>query len=295
MHSVAPKTVLELYRTHISPDVQPADLVGKDGTYNKYNQWNTKLGCMHLQQPADTAGAAVSICGSSTVQLTDWLGRRYAGKQQLMQAKDGNYPGAVSPMRGSDPSITQGLYEICAPGQGAKVTLTDPIGVYMDDVDVSGWAAPDGTPLKREAVVALVRGTPGAAMRYSVRAPEGCGYVLGDCTVGGRPIEYGGQVVKNSITAYLRVSTYRAPTSPPPVQLAPPPTDGAAATPPEQARVTAVGVPVEAAESQPPSNCPFHKAAEKRALLEGEVGTERDDAEGPEKATPAWRRYLCGC
>ena len=38
-------------------------------------------------------------------------------------------------------------------------------------VDVTGWAAPDGTPLASSEVVTLVRGLPGAALRYTVRAP----------------------------------------------------------------------------------------------------------------------------
>ena len=145
---------------------------------------------MHLQQPEDTASAAISICGSSTVQLLDWLGRRYPGKQALMQAHDGSHDGAASPMRGSDPSITQAMYELCAPGNGAKATLADPIGVYMDPVDVSGWAAPDGTPLAASEIVTRVRGEEGAAMRYAIRIPDGKGYVLGDCTVGGQKVRY---------------------------------------------------------------------------------------------------------
>ena len=107
---------------------------------------------MHLQQPEDTAVAAVGICGSSTVQLVDRLGRRIAGKQKLMEAH-GAHAGSASPLRGSDPSITQDIYELTAPGNGAKLTLADPIGVYMDEVDVTGWAAPDGTPLARDSVV----------------------------------------------------------------------------------------------------------------------------------------------
>jgi hypothetical protein len=50
--------------------VQPEDLLGSDGKYDKYNVWNTQRGMMHLQQPADTAPAAISISGSSTVQVS---------------------------------------------------------------------------------------------------------------------------------------------------------------------------------------------------------------------------------
>jgi len=70
MHSIAPATILDLYRQHVSPLVQPEDLLGSDGKYDKYNVWNTQRGMMHLQQPADTAPAAISISGSSTVQVS---------------------------------------------------------------------------------------------------------------------------------------------------------------------------------------------------------------------------------
>lgn len=220
MYTVAPDTVLALYQQYISPDVKMEDLLDSSGSYDKYNKWNTQQGCMHLQQPEDTASAAVGITGSSTKQLVDDQGRRISGKQKLMEAH-GTGTGSSSPLRGSDPSITQDMYELCAPGRGAKVTLADPIGVYMDDIDVSGWAAPDGTPLDRDQVVTLARGKPGAALRYTVRVPDGAGYVLGDCFVAGQPVQFGGQLVKNAITCYLTVGTYKAPVAPLPARRCP--------------------------------------------------------------------------
>ena len=245
MHATSPETVLALYREHVSPRVMARDLVDRSGTYDKYNTWNTEQGCMHLQQPADTASAAVGISGSSTAQLVDALGRRIPGKQKLMEAHGDTSAGSTSPLRGSDPSITQDIYELCAPGAvQAKLTLADPIGVYMDEVDVSGWAAPDGTPLARDDVVTLARGAKGKALRYSIAVPDGRGYVLGDCFVGGQRVEFGGQVVKNAITAYLPVETYRAPIAPPSVRA-----PALAATP---AAAVAVEVPIKA---EPDDEC----------------------------------------
>ena len=219
MHATSPETVLALYREHVSPRVMARDLVDRSGTYDKYNTWNTEQGCMHLQQPADTASAAVGISGSSTAQLVDALGRRIPGKQKLMEAHGDTRAGSTSPLRGSDPSITQDIYELCAPGAvQAKLTLADPIGVYMDEVDVSGWAAPDGSPLARDDVVTLARGAKGKALRYSIAVPDGRG-VRARRLLRRRPA---GRVrrpgVKNAITAYLPVETYRAPIAPPSVR-----------------------------------------------------------------------------
>ncbi len=298
MHSVDPEAVLALYREHVSPLVQPADLLDAEGKYDKYNRWNTDQGMMHLQQPADTAAAAVSISGSSTVQLLDSLGRRIAGKQKLMEAHGDTSPGSTSPQRGSDPSITQTIYELTAPGQGTKLTLANPIGVYMDEVNVSGWAAPDGTPLKCDDLVTLVRGHQGAALRYRLRVPDGAGYVLGDCTVGGQPVTYGGQLVKNAITCYVNVGTYRAPISPLPVTLPPMHADTPVDTAAEvgaasAATATAVGVPLAAEEVG---------ASERHELL-GDVGGKCPfgfDQLEPVPSRPtarplSWLRWLFGC
>ena len=141
----------------------------------------------------------------------------------------------------------------------------------MDEVDVSGWAAPDGTPLARDDVVTLVRGAKGKALRYSIAVPDdGRGYVLGDCFVGGQRIEFGGQVVKNAITAYLPVETYRAPIAPPSVRAR-----AVAATP---AAAVAVEVPIKA---EPDDEC---------AGLLGEEGAAPPATDGT-----SWLGWLFQC
>ena len=175
-------------------------------------------GCIRLWAPREAA-----VSSAAHRLFNDRLvGPAYNGKQKLMEAHGDTHAGSVSPLRGSDPSITQTIYELTAPGTGSILTLTDPIGVYMDDVDISGWAAPDGTPLKYEDVVTLSRGEKGAAVRYSFEIPQGAGYKLGECTVGGQRVHFGGQLVKHAIPCYLKVSTYRAPVTALPTKLPPP-------------------------------------------------------------------------
>jgi hypothetical protein len=83
--------------------------------------------------------------------------------------------------------------------------------------------------------------------RYLIRVPDHFGYMLGDCTVGGQPISYGGQVVKNSIQCYLCVETYRAPKPPLPVRISlVGDREGSAAA--AAFNAAAVGVPLEVVE-----------------------------------------------
>ena len=129
----------------------------------------------------------------------------------------------------------------------------------------------------------------GAAMRYAIRIPDGKGYMLGDCTVGGQKVRYGGQLVKNAITCYLRVATYRAPITPLPTRL-PPPAEAAGTVAAPVPAAAAVGVPVEAAAAD--------EEQVQLALM------EVLDAHAVEKATAEeisarrrgrWWRRLIGC
>ena len=47
--------------------------------------------------------------------------------------------------RNSDPTIGASVNELAA--LGFAVTLRNPVGLYMDHLDVTGWAKPDGTPV----------------------------------------------------------------------------------------------------------------------------------------------------
>jgi hypothetical protein len=64
----------------------------------------------------------------------------------------------------------------------------------MDHIDLSGWQAPDGKGV--EDCVRFLRGLPGMIERMEVKVPASRGFDLGDITIAGVPIAYGGQIAE---------------------------------------------------------------------------------------------------
>jgi len=67
--------VVQLYRQHVSPQVQPAELLDA-GAYNPRNKWNTTHGVMHLTHPANSLGAEINLAARATVMRMDGQGIR---------------------------------------------------------------------------------------------------------------------------------------------------------------------------------------------------------------------------
>ena len=65
----------------------------------------------------------------------------------------------------------------------------------MVDWDDTGWTRPDGSPVG--SYWKVVRGTPGAALRVTYEVPPEEGFVVGDIRIGGRRIEFGGQIAEH--------------------------------------------------------------------------------------------------
>jgi hypothetical protein len=74
------------------------------------------------------------------------------------------------------------------------VTLKNPVGLYMDHIDLAGWNAPDGQSVSN--LVKIVRGQPGMIERLEVEVPADRGFLLSDVTIAGVPIAYGGQIAE---------------------------------------------------------------------------------------------------
>jgi hypothetical protein len=189
-----------LYQTLVSPEVRltdliaPADmkdaggnlLVGK-GQYNIYNKWNTTHGIAHLNAPPNSLVAEVQLGGDATVLHNDPHGRLLTEPDALIC-----YAGYGGPNRNSDPTIGSTVNALAR--LGAYVTLRNPIGLYMDHIDLSGWRAPDGGDVSD--FVRIIRGTPGMIERLVVEAPAGRNLTVGDLTIAGTPIRFGGQVAE---------------------------------------------------------------------------------------------------
>jgi hypothetical protein len=197
--------LVELYREHVSPRVEYEDLICAEdlvdhthpdapvvvyakGTYNPYNRWNTTDGIMHLTQPANSLGAEIKLGADATVLRTSpgSGGRPIADPDALIACA--GYGGLN---RFTDPTIGASVNELAA--LGFAITLRNPVGLYMDHLDVTGWAAPDGSPVD-PSWLRILRGQPGLIERAVFEVPEREGFTVSDITIGGVPIAFGGHL-----------------------------------------------------------------------------------------------------
>jgi hypothetical protein len=180
--------VLQLYRQFISPDVQMSDLFSGPGQkYNRLNKWNTKRGAMHLQQRNNTLGAEIFIGGDATV-LRQKNGQILTDPVELTDC--GGF--GVS-LRASDPHIGSEVNTLAR--QGFAITLQNPVGLYMEKPDTTGWQTPDGTD--PATFWTRLRGTEDATVRAAFEVPASKGYAVGDIKIGGAAIEFGGQIAEH--------------------------------------------------------------------------------------------------
>lgn len=192
--------VLSLYRELISPAVQMDDLIcqetvqGPDGSiyaqkgqYNPYNKWNTTHGIIHLCAPPNSISAEVQLGSDATVLYRNGRGEPVVEPSALICCA-----GYGGPDRNSDPTIGATVNALAR--LGAMITLPNPVGLYIDHIDLAGWRAPNGGSIAD--FVRIVRGAPGMIERMVIEVQERTRYVVGDLTIGGVPIEYGGQIAE---------------------------------------------------------------------------------------------------
>jgi hypothetical protein len=193
--------VLALYRELVSPAVQMDDLICQEtipgpsgqadlaraGEYNAYNKWNTTHGIVHLCSPPNALQAEIQLAADATILRADAAGSPVALPEPLICCS--LYGG---PDRNSDPTIGSSVNALAR--AGALLTLPNPVGLYMDHIDTSGWLAPDHRDLSD--CVRIVRGAPGMIEHLTIEVPPERGFTVGDITIGGSAIHYGGQVAE---------------------------------------------------------------------------------------------------
>jgi hypothetical protein len=182
-----PKRLLTLYRKLVDPRVELRDLRGPGG-YARENKWNNdRPGRLaHLIQPTNNLGAAVDLVARATIPRAR-NGRPVTGHQALVRcARLGE------PLRHSDPQIAAAVNE--ATRAGDEVTLSDPVGLYLGKPLTAGMRTPDGADAA--GFWKIERGDARHTVRARFEVPPGGGYVVGDIKIGGRPIEFGGQVAE---------------------------------------------------------------------------------------------------
>ena len=178
--------VTALYQKYVSPEVQAADLL-HNGAYDPWNKWNTGLGVMHLTHPSNSLQAEVFLAGDASV-LREKNGVLLTDDDALIQCAQYGVP-----QRSSDPTIG-GQVNALARG-GALISLLNPVGLYIDSLDTTGWAKPDGSPVGNYWTV--LRGTGGYILRGRYEVPAAEGFTVSDIQIGGEPIAYAGQIAMN--------------------------------------------------------------------------------------------------
>jgi hypothetical protein len=189
-----PKFATELYRQITGQPVEMDDLrvrkpfAGyKKGDYNPYNKWNTTHGVVHLCCPPNSIGAEVRLGGDATVLYRRTDSTPVTSPDELICCAQ--YGGAN---RNSDPTIGASVNALAR--LGAMITLVNPVGLYMDDVDTSGWSLPDG--ISPADCFRIVRGEPGRIERLVFEIPPKTGRTVSDLLIGGIPVRYGGQIAE---------------------------------------------------------------------------------------------------
>ncbi len=166
--------------------------------YNRYNKWNTELGAVHLTQGNNTLFAEINLAARAT--------QRFAIRPDLGADVDrfaltacGGY-GALN--RNSDPTIGQSVNTLAL--SGFRAMVSNPIGLYIGEIDVSGFRDPDGNAVTRDEILTIHRGSfvdeDGLArvLRLSIHPPAGAAYGLEDCMFDGHPLSTGGPIARQT-------------------------------------------------------------------------------------------------
>lgn len=182
-----PQLAARLHADLLGQAVDAADLRTVQGGYDPSNRWNTTHGIVHLTHPANTLCAALDLVAGSTIACLGPDKRPIT----LPEALCSSLP-IGDPNRHSDVAIVAGVNALAR--GGAHLTLANPVGICIDDVDTSGWVLPGVADPRR--CLHIVRGAPGQVLRLVVQAPAGSGALLDDLRIAGEPLLHGGQIAE---------------------------------------------------------------------------------------------------
>lgn len=187
LHATDPELLVALYSELYGRSVTLAELTGAGGRYQRDNPLNrsTDGDIAHLMQINNNLGAALTLAAEATILRHDAAGQPVTDQQQLVRCG-----GLGAPTRNSDPQIAAAVNDLCA--QGAQITLSDPLGLYIDGLLSADMETPDGSD--PASYWTIDRGTPEHALRARYEVPAELPFVVGDIRIAGRPIEFGAQL-----------------------------------------------------------------------------------------------------
>lgn len=166
------------------PSATEADLFNAAG-YDPLNPFNTTRGALHLIGEINTLPAALGVIGGGLALRTGDAG-------ELLDIQDTIPPPSTFH---ADPSISVNVNRLAREGRAITVGAPggDPFGIYIFDVDTSGWRCPDGSDPR--GLLTFSRGTPPQHVRVSA---EGRTFRLADVRIAGEPIRSGSQIAERT-------------------------------------------------------------------------------------------------
>lgn len=193
-----PDRVLELYRELLgNPGISLSEITDGSGKYNPLNPWNTTRGIIHyivdhdpeLSTPQNLLRAALGLAAGAVFKpiVSD------------------NFQLFNDAPTSADPRVTLDVRALAR--KGLQITAADPIGIYLGGWDDTGWSKPDGSPVDNYWQVIRPAGASGPpALRLVYEVPASEGFVVGDIRIGGRPIEFGGQIAEHLTVMFPAVA-----------------------------------------------------------------------------------------
>jgi hypothetical protein len=217
--NVDPDEVTELYRSLLHmPSIQKEDLylryegkvvidpVTSRPAYDMLNKWNrgTKTlpdggGAVHLTSAPNTLRAEIYLAAAATLLRTD---DRTAQDLTCASQFGQNF-------RNSDPHIGFEVNQLVK-NRNTRISLADPVGLYIQDPDFSRWKLPREAPVgvSPASFWKVVRGKAGGTTTLAVlEVPAGYGFTVSDILIDGRPIRWASQVAE-TVKIGLSVTTF---------------------------------------------------------------------------------------
>lgn len=218
--SVDPKEVLRIYQETLgNPNIAMEDLYLRDSlgkpvivketgrpAYNPINKWNhgtnmtdTYGGAIHLTSPPNELSAEITLAGGGAVLRNDNPELLNVANSLICCSQYGLR------FRHSDPHIGQNVYQVVQ--QNIKVTLLDPVGLYLQEPAYQYFTLPENAPAGASIkdCFRFVRGEvhpkdfPNNMILHMImEVPESWDstITLSDFKVMGRPLQYGSQVME---------------------------------------------------------------------------------------------------
>jgi hypothetical protein len=247
---ISPSRVLELYQQLVSPEAKLRDLYLLDSAnnpvidratgrpaYQPINKWNTQpskgtvTGAVHLISRPNSLPAEIFLAAQATV-LREKAGQPVTDPDALVICGGIGVPG-----RNSDPHIASEVNKVII-GGGLVASLQDPVGLYIQTPDFSGYSLPSDPKLPADADVSecwtILRGHARGAgdnidfilhARFEIPRrwkQAGVSFTVGDIQINGNAIKYGAQITQ---TFQIALRALALPTTLPPQEPQPCQTD----------------------------------------------------------------------